>query len=184
MKYAIFYLFLLSVMNTYAGDALDMDKAVRSGNPETVSTLIDNGVSPSIILSEGKNKMWQHSPLILAAKKNNIEMVKLLIKEGADVNYANMGSDTALKIAAKKDFTEIASLLIAAGADVNFVDDNEVPVLFWAVSYKSKNVIPLLITAGADPDQQYSTLEHGTISVRSYFTNKGSSYSSVVDLLN
>ena len=170
--------------NASSSDIVDMDKAVRGGDISGVTALLAKGVSPSIPITEGRNATWKHSPLILAVKAENIELVKLLIKHKADVNYANFGSATALKEAVKKDNQEITSLLINAGADVNFVDENEVPVLFWAVSQKSKKVIPLLIAAGADPNKPFNSMFYGKHSVKTYFSQPGKSDPSVLKLLD
>ena len=179
------YAFLgLFALNVNASDVLDMDKAVRDGDTSTVSSLLKKGVSPSIIIDEGRNSTWKHSPLILAVKSGNAELVKLLIKSGADVNYVNVGSVSALKEAASNDNDVIVSLLIDAKADVNFVDENEVPILFWAVSKKSKKVIPLLIKAGANPDEEFSSMFYGKHTVREYFSQDGKSDPSVLGLLN
>ncbi len=177
-------LLVLMPLHAEATDIKDMDQAVRAGDLERVSSLIEGGVDPSIVLTEGRNKVWEHSPLILATRSNHAEMVRLLVEKGADVNYVNVGSATALKEAAKNDNAEIAAVLIENGADVGFVDENEVPVLFWATSQKSKSVIPLLISAGADPDKEYETLQYGVITVRGYFQGKGEAYSAVLELFD
>ncbi len=174
----------LFTLNVNASDVLDMDKAVRDGDINTVSSLLKKGISPSVVINEGTNATWKHSPLILAVKSKNTELVKLLIKSGADVNYVNVGSASALKEAALSDNDVIASLLITAKADVNFVDENEVPILFWAVSKKSKKVIPLLIKSGADPDKPFNSMFYGKHSVKEYFSQDGKSDPTVLKLLN
>lgn len=174
---------LLATINANASDMLAMDSAVRSGDIEAVTLLLEKGVNPSVVINEGKNATWEHSPLILAVKSENVELVKVLIQAGADVNYANVGSTTALKEAAKNDDDTIVTLLIDAQADVNFVDENEVPILFWAVSHKSKKAIPLLIKAGADPDARFNSMFYGDHTIREYFSQEGKTEPSVLKLL-
>jgi ankyrin repeat protein len=183
MKKVILCFLGVLALNVNASDVLDMDKAVRGGDLSTVSTLLKKGVSPSVVINEGRNSIWKHSPLILAVKSENTELVKLLIKSGADVNYVNVGSTTALKEAASNDNDVIVSLLINSKADVNFVDENEVPLLFWAVSKESKKVIPLLIKAGADPDKEFNSMFYGKHSVKGYFSQEGKSKPSILSLL-
>ena len=67
------------------------------------------------------------SPLIMAVNKQFEEMVRILIRAGADVNQAvpaSIRGSTAgispLILAANKQFEEIVRLLIEAGADVNY----------------------------------------------------------------
>jgi ankyrin repeat protein len=182
-KLILCFLGMLSI-NVSASDVLDMDKAIRSGDLSTVSSLLEKGVSPNVIINEGRNSIWGHSPLILAVKSQNTALVKLLISSGADVDYVNVGSTTALKEAASIDNDTIATLLINAKADVNFIDENEVPILFWAVSKESKKVIPLLINAGANPDEKFNSMFYGKNSVKEYFSKKGKTSSAVLSLLN
>lgn len=184
MRKVILYccIFFIAI-NANASDMLAMDSAVRSGDAEAVALLLKKGISPSVIINEGINATWAHSPLILAVKSKNVGLVKMLIQAGADVDYANVGSTTALKEAAKNDDDTIVTLLIDAQADVNFVDENEVPILFWAVSHKSKKTIPLLIKAGANPDARFNSMFYGNHSVREYFSQEGKAEPSVLKLL-
>jgi ankyrin repeat protein len=184
MKNIILILSMVFCVNVSANQVLALDKAVRSGNLSEVSLLISQGVSPSTVIEQGKNATWKHSPLILAAKAKNVDMVKLLIDSGADVNYVNFGSASALKEAAKSNQPEITTLLIEAGANVNFVDEDQVPILFWAVSKKSDQVIPLLVKAGADPDKKYNSMFHGKNTVRGHFSKPGKSTPEILALLN
>jgi len=40
--------------------------------------------------------MWGNTPLLLASRYNHVTLVRLLIREGADVNAANDAEATAL----------------------------------------------------------------------------------------
>mgnify|MGYP000268284703 CR=1 FL=1 len=184
MKVVLLTLCILFTLTVSANDILALDQAVRAGNVDKVTKLIKQGVNPSTVIDQGKNATWKHSPLILATKAKNLKMVKLLIESGADVNYVNFGSATALKEAAKSNHAEITTLLINAGANVNFIDEDEVPILFWAVSKKSDKVIPLLVKAGADPDKKYNSMFHGKNTVRGHFSKPGKSTPAILSLLN
>ena len=54
-----------------------------------------------------------------AISKNNIEIAKMLIKAGADINGKNGRGNTALMEATWKNNIEIAKMLIEAGADIS-----------------------------------------------------------------
>ena len=54
-----------------------------------------------------------------ATRYNRIDVVKLLLHEGADVNKQNDYKNTPLHLAARDNYTEVARLLIQNGADVN-----------------------------------------------------------------
>ncbi len=61
-----------------------------------------------------------NSELYAAARDGDVEKVRLLLKAGADVNWANQNGDTLLIEAAHNGHTECVRLLLAApGIDVN-----------------------------------------------------------------
>lgn len=56
-------------------------------------------------------------PLLVASKKGNEALVKLLIKSGANVNLANNDGWTPLIYAAHKGHTSVCECLINGGAN-------------------------------------------------------------------
>eukprot|EP00850_Spirogloea_muscicola_P004849 SM000021S06482 [mRNA] locus=s21:522174:524770:- [translate_table: standard] len=59
-----------------------------------------------------------NSPLLQAAAKGHVEVVRLLLKHGAKVNQCNQWGQTALMHACRQGFPDIVRLLLAAGSDV------------------------------------------------------------------
>ena len=93
------------------------------------------------------------TPLFHAITYNQIEITKLLVKEGADVNLVK-NNRTVLSMAAERGKIEYVELLIEAGADVN---QRAVPPLGCVVrtfsqfpSVNKGRCIDVLIKAGAD----------------------------------
>ncbi len=66
------------------------------------------------------NQESAESPLYKAAERNEVDVIKQLLAEGADINQAG-GEDqeTPLHRAITRGSTEAAKILIDAGADVN-----------------------------------------------------------------
>jgi hypothetical protein len=62
------------------------------------------------------------TPIFHAACNGHVEIVKLLLQEGADPNARNIGSNTALMLAARRGHIEVVKALIAGGVDVNACD--------------------------------------------------------------
>ena len=86
-----------------------------------------------------------------AAAAGEIEQVKLLISEGADVNVKNDEGLTPLHYAAFKGHKEIVELLLAHGADVNIggADYNRTAAEF-AMQSNHREIVQLLVSKGAD----------------------------------
>jgi len=61
--------------------------------------------------------------LHLAALKGNVELVKLLVENAADVNAMNKYNRTSTYYAAKLGYKSVADVLIAAGADKNSISE-------------------------------------------------------------
>ena len=102
---------------------------------------------------------------IAAAEEGDIETVRRLIDEGADVNmhYAMSGllpgfppveRWTPLMTAAIRNDTELAQLLFDSDADLNFKNYSGNAALHWAAKRGSTAVAEILINGGADVNLQ------------------------------
>ena len=85
-----------------------------------------------------------------AAKNRNREVVRALVRQGADVNARQPDGATALHWAARWDDVETATLLVDAAASVNAHTDLGVTPLYLACLNGSPRMVEALLTAGAD----------------------------------
>lgn len=84
--------------------------------------------------------------LIVAAKQNNIALVKQLLLSGrVDVNSCDVEGRTALWWTAREGLAECAKLLLEAKANVNKVNLSGYPPLFFASYYGHVECVKLLI---------------------------------------
>lgn len=92
-------------------------------------------------------------PIHLAAEEGNVEMVKLFLSRGVDVNAPTEGANriTPLHFAAAKGHVAVVETLIAAGADINSPDLAGKTPLAWAVQSEQSGTAQVLRKAGAVP---------------------------------
>ncbi|MCL4361315.1 ankyrin repeat domain-containing protein [Candidatus Dependentiae bacterium] len=82
--------------------------------------------------------------LAIGSKSPPIDLIKLLIKKGAEINEKNNGKQTALIYASIEGTTEIAKLLLDAGADVYAQDNLNFTALDYATHRKHTEVVNLI----------------------------------------
>lgn len=94
------------------------------------------------------------TPLYDASRKNNMDILNLLIKRGADVNEKSHG-ETPLHKVVQFNNIRFAKVLLDAGARVNVKDSirGNTP-LHYAVSKGNQAMINLLLDYGADMDEK------------------------------
>jgi ankyrin repeat protein len=109
----------------FTGCARQVHQAVRDGNVERVSQLLDSGSDVNAIESSGAaevfygGKRLEYTPLHWAAFLGDLQMVKLLISKGADLNPVDHSYGTPLHLAAEQARVEVVKFLLNKGARVN-----------------------------------------------------------------
>jgi len=92
------------------------------------------------------------TPLIDAAKNNDADALRALLKQGVDVKAASADGTTALHWASYRDALDSADLLIRAGANVNAANDLGATPLWNASLNGSAAMVGRLLQAGANPN--------------------------------
>jgi len=82
------------------------------------------------------------TPLMFAAREDDIESARLLVKAGADVNAICGDGKDALGLALFNGSYDVASLLIDSHANVNQADAQRFTPLFWAVDRRNMETAP------------------------------------------
>jgi ankyrin repeat protein len=94
------------------------------------------------------------TPMMLAARVGHIDIVRLLLEHGADVNAISKLRSAALIAASLHNHVEVVDCLLKAGADVNATDSNGYCALMAAVEGEcmALPVVQLLLDHGANVD--------------------------------
>jgi ankyrin repeat protein len=82
------------------------------------------------------------TPLMLASREGDVELARILVAAGADVNAAAGDGKTALALAIFNGNYEVASFLVDNKADVNKADAQRFTPLFYAVDRRNMETAP------------------------------------------
>lgn len=116
--------------------------AIEAGHAGIASALIEHGAEINVSYT-------YKTPLIHAAEKGRVEIVKLLLDKGADVRATDQNNMSALMQAIEKGYPEIAKMLIEKGSDVNIRESGGYTPLALASSKHQEGVVQALHAAGA-----------------------------------
>ena len=128
-----------------------LERAVDAGDAQAVSRLIDAGAKVNDVLQthDPFSSQIGNTPLHLAARDGNDQIVKLLIAKGADVNAQNERGVTPLHLAIGHETA--AQILLDAGARTDLADGRGRTALHWAASDADATTVALLLAHGASP---------------------------------
>lgn len=90
--------------------------------------------------------------LFQASRNNEVELVRLLLEIGADINQANSVGETPLYVASEAGHEHIVRILLENGADVNKAGYDEQTPLMMAVEMGHEEVVEILLEYGANLD--------------------------------
>jgi len=120
--------------------------------------VVNNRVSDAkYFLINGANPNCQYNELDLlkyAILKNWLNMVRLLIKAGADIERKDKHSNTPLSCAVRVGSIDILKELVQAGVNLKSRDENGYTPLMYAVKRKSLAIINFLLSKGVDINER------------------------------
>jgi ankyrin repeat protein len=147
--------------------------AGRLSSLDFVREIVKRGANVNLRLPKGTPKMPATSsrvategatPMLFAADRSDVPLMRLLIELGADPLIPNFNNTTPLMAAAglgtkeameeageESEAVEAVNLLLDRGADINGVDNNGDTAMHGAAENMYPSVINLLAQRGADP---------------------------------
>ncbi len=124
----------------------DVVNAMLDEEFDKVKELLEKGAN-----ANSKDKVADDSLIIIAARKNQLELVKLLILKGANINDANAFGKTPLHYAVVNENVEMIKFLIDLGANLEARDEEEkTPIFIASWLNTSFEVLKVLVDSGAN----------------------------------
>ncbi len=116
------------------------------GELNTIKTQLDGGRDIDSRDAAGQ------TALMYAADAGQMEVVRYLVANGADVNAESdgLGRGTALIYAAASNRIDVVKYLLEHGADVDATTRRKETALFWAGAQGNVEVVKILLDNGAD----------------------------------
>lgn len=153
---AIPFVAALSISFAVAAPDVELLVAARNGDPKLVAQLLAQGAS--VNAREQKPPNVGRTPLHYAASGYkaagqglHLDVARLLVEKGADVNAQAVGGYTPLHVASGLGNAPMVTYLLSKRADPNAMDKRGTP-LTAAVVQGHLSVVRLLLKAGANMD--------------------------------
>ena len=120
-----------------------------NGLPDVLAKLLET--SETAIDLNAKDE-YGCAPLLWAARNGHIDMLKLLLDKGADVETAGYNGMRALHHVCNSSKEKCVEILLEADANPNATDDANSTPLHWAAARGVLNIVVRLSDKGADPN--------------------------------
>ena len=176
IKYIAYLFVFVACSWAHAGSYDDFFVAIKQDNPGPIKALLNRGFDPDTLSPQGLSGLYlalrdgslkvantlidwpktnveirtvkDESPLMIAALKGHLELVKKLIDRGADINKTGWAP---LHYAATTGQLAIMQLLLDQNAYIDAESPNGTTPLMMAAHYGTPEAVKLLLAAGADP---------------------------------
>lgn len=137
-------------------------EAINKGDISRLKKLLDETSNSSAV----NGKICGNPPLMYAAFYGRLDMCRLLLDRGAEIDMMNASGATALMWAVKEHRIPVVKFLVEHQANVNVMDKKGFSPLHYAVKLpnpkEALEVVKLLAEAGADVNQASFSSSEGT----------------------
>jgi ankyrin repeat protein/L-ascorbate metabolism protein UlaG (beta-lactamase superfamily) len=125
----------------------EIHDAIDAGDINRVAELI---LTRPELVNERRDNAARDLPLHTAGLNGSVEVIRMLLDAGAEIDDGDADNSTALHNACIRKHRDAAALLIERGADVNKRDSNCAYALSFAASGGDTAVVRLVLESGAD----------------------------------
>ncbi|EER13400.1 ankyrin repeat domain containing protein [Perkinsus marinus ATCC 50983] len=126
-----------------SGGETALFSAVRGGHLYKAEFLLDNGAAVD-------KEVWGRTALHEAVRVGAVDLMRLLLKHGANPNLIAKNGQTALHFAAVNGHPGAVELLVEEGVNLNAEDTLGWSALHWAAYKGHSNIVDLLLEHGAN----------------------------------
>ncbi|XP_055311305.1 protein fem-1 homolog B isoform X3 [Sitodiplosis mosellana] len=131
--------------------------AARNGRYKVVKTILNNfkpNIEQECVVKFDGHIVHGATALWCAAGSGHLNVIKLLIQYGANVNHKTKTHSTPLRAACFDGHLDIVKYLVAHSAEINLANVYNNTCLMISAYKGHTDVVEFLLSNGADPDQQ------------------------------
>jgi ankyrin repeat protein len=140
----------LSSVKRMVAEKIDLNIEHEGQNALSVALKRGNLAISKLLLERGADINRDSSLLFFIAQSGDTEMVKFMLRSGADPNSKSPSGSPALFAAASLGDSEMIHELLGKGANPNSRDEEGRTPIFMAITENDEQTIRLLIEHGAD----------------------------------
>jgi ankyrin repeat protein len=123
--------------------------AVRGCNIKDVTALLKAGANPNTKNKDGSTALMWVGYYSNPPESSKLEIAKLLVESGADVNARNVYGRSVLSYQASYNLSEVISYLVSKGAD-----DKDYSALLYAIESGRAVIVQKLLSSGINPNNE------------------------------
>ena len=132
-------------------DIADQGSSILTAAKEDQTAIIETQVTHYRPNKQDNNGL---TALMSASHNGHSEVVRILLKGGADPNIQKKDGATAVMLATKNGHSEVVQILLEGGADPNIQKEDGWTALVSACANGHSEVVQILLKGGADPNFQ------------------------------
>jgi ankyrin repeat protein len=159
-----------------SGCAVSLNEAIQKGDLDDIKSIVSEDRAKINERDDSGNTILHN-----AVREGNIEIVKYLLSQDADVNIKNSGGETALQIAIYSNNEELIKYLVSNGADVNFKGVYDESPLHDAIMKGNIEIVKYLVSRGANFNTKnnvqesplYAAVKNNRLDIVKYLISQG-----------